>query len=289
MEIGPLLIMILALAGVVGLALGMFGGGGSILMVPLLSYVAAMPTKEAIATSLLVVGATSAVSLLPHALKGHVRWVQGLIFAATSMVGAYGAGLLAQGIPAQLLMIGFAVIMVGSARGMIRGRKERANASLPLRFFVPVGLGIGMVTGLVGAGGGFLIVPALALLAGLSMQHAVGTSLLVITLNSVAAMSGQLNALSINWTLALGLAAVAIVGSLIGMKISQKINDSALRRGFGYFVLAMGVFVLSQELPAPGGLILSWTAVTGGALLILCRMLPTLDIRCPLVAKVGGL
>ena len=117
MEIGPLLILAVALAGVVGLTLGLFGGGGSILMVPLLSYVAGMPGKEAIATSLLVVGSTSAASLIPHARKGHVRWAQGLVFATTSMLGAFGGGLLAESIPAQLLMLGFALIMLASARG----------------------------------------------------------------------------------------------------------------------------------------------------------------------------
>ncbi|MGO2081281.1 sulfite exporter TauE/SafE family protein [Glutamicibacter arilaitensis] len=288
MEIGPLLILAVALAGVVGLTLGLFGGGGSILMVPLLSYVAGMPGKEAIATSLLVVGSTSAASLIPHARKGHVRWAQGLVFATTSMLGAFGGGLLAESIPAQLLMLGFALIMLASARGMIRGRKNPGGASLLVWLFAPVGLGIGAVTGLVGAGGGFLIVPALALLAGLSMAQAVGTSLLVITLNSAAALAGQLNSVALHWPLAMSLAVTAILGSLLGARLSHRIAEHRLRKGFGYFVLAMGVFVLSQEVPAPGGLAIALIAVFAGLLMLLCRKVPALHARCPLAMKSGA-
>ncbi len=285
MEFGPLLVLALALASIVGLSLGLFGGGGSILMVPLLSYVAGLPAKEAIATSLLVVGATSAASLIPHARKANVRWKQGMVFAATSMLGAFGGGLLASGIPAQLLMLGFAIIMLASARGMIRGRKNTGSATQPLWLSAPVGLGIGMVTGLVGAGGGFLLVPALALLAGLSMQQAVGTSLLVITLNSITGLAGQLNSVALDWRLAAGLATTAILGSLIGARLSRRIDERALRKGFGYFVLAMGVFVLSQELPAPGGLVVVAVAALAGALVLLCNKIPAMGARCPLVLK----
>ncbi|MEF9981796.1 MULTISPECIES: sulfite exporter TauE/SafE family protein [unclassified Glutamicibacter] len=285
MEFGPLLVLALALASIVGLSLGLFGGGGSILMVPLLSYVAGLPAKEAIATSLLVVGATSATSLIPHARKANVRWKQGMVFAATSMLGAFGGGLLASGIPAQLLMLGFAIIMLASARGMIRGRKNTGSATQSLWLSAPVGLGIGMVTGLVGAGGGFLLVPALALLAGLSMQQAVGTSLLVITLNSITGLAGQLNSVALDWPLAAGLATTAILGSLIGARLSRRIDERALRKGFGYFVLAMGVFVLSQELPAPGGLVVVAVAALAGALVLLCNKIPAMGARCPLVLK----
>ncbi|HCJ53325.1 sulfite exporter TauE/SafE family protein, partial [Glutamicibacter sp.] len=146
----------------------------------------------------------------------------------------------------------------------------------------------GAVTGLVGAGGGFLIVPALALLAGLSMAQAVGTSLLVITLNSAAALAGQLNSVALHWPLAMSLAVTAILGSLLGARLSHRIAEHRLRKGFGYFVLAMGVFVLSQEVPAPGGLAIALIAVFAGLLMLLCRKVPALHARCPLAMKSGA-
>lgn len=267
------LIMTLAATVLVGLSLGLFGGGGSILMVPLLSYMAKMPAHESIATSLLVVGATSAATLVPHAFKKNVRFGPGVALAAASMIGAYAGGMLAKGIPAAVLMTGFAGIMIASALGMIRGRKQPAR-TLPGLLVLPIGLGIGLLTGLLGAGGGFLIVPALVLLAGLPMGQAVGTSLLVIALNSVAGVAGQAASAAVNVPLSAGLVAAAILGSLAGARLAHRINEKALRRSFGWFVLAMGVFVLTQELPAPAGIAV--LAVAGAASLLgtSCLVMP---------------
>lgn len=277
------LILTLAATVLVGLSLGLFGGGGSILMVPLLSYVAKMPAPEAIATSLLVVGATSAATLVPHAFKKNVRFGPGLTFAAASMIGAYAGGLLAKGIPVAVLMIGFAGIMIASARGMILGRKQPVR-KLSCWLFLPIGLGIGLLTGLLGAGGGFLIVPALVLLAGLPMGQAVGTSLLVIALNSMAGVAGQLNSVAVNWPLSAGLVATAILGSLAGARLAHGINEKVLRRGFGWFVLAMGIFVLTQELPAPAGIAVLTIAGAAGLLVAACRLVP----NCPLAFGEAG-
>ncbi|PQP53716.1 sulfite exporter TauE/SafE family protein, partial [Mycolicibacterium austroafricanum] len=152
-----------------------------ILTVPLLAYVAGMDAKAAIATSLLVVGVTSAIGAISHARAGRVQWRTGLIFGAAGMAGAYAGGLLARYIPGTILLIGFAVMMIATAIAMLRGRKTlhttETGHRLPVPKILAEGLIVGLVTGLVGAGGGFLVVPALALLGGLPMPIAVGTSL----------------------------------------------------------------------------------------------------------------
>jgi uncharacterized membrane protein YfcA len=161
------------LAVLVGISLGLLGGGGSILMVPLLTYVAGMEPKHAIATSLLVVGVTSAFAAVTHARAGRIRWRIAVLFGVAAMAGAYAGGRLAQLIPGSLLLLAFAVIMVGAGAAMLRGRKECApvnsRSALPITRITLLGVTVGTISGLVGAGGGFLLVPALALVAGLSM------------------------------------------------------------------------------------------------------------------------
>ncbi|QGU03323.1 sulfite exporter TauE/SafE family protein [Corynebacterium comes] len=252
------LIVVVLLAIVVGLSLGLLGGGGSILTVPLLTYVAGMDPKEAIAASLFVVGTTSVVSTFAHARKGNVQWRTGLIFGAASMAGAFLGGLLGGFIPGVVLMIAFALMMIATAGAMLRGRKKTASTGekkhLPLGKILAEGLVVGLVTGLVGAGGGFLVVPALALLGGLAMPVAVGTSLLVISMKSFAGLAGYLTSVSLDWPLILAVTAAALIGALIGARLTSVVPEQALRKGFGVFVLVMGVFVLSQELPQPWGL-----------------------------------
>jgi uncharacterized membrane protein YfcA len=242
------------LAAGIGVSLGLLGGGGSILAVPLLVYVAGLPAKEAIATSLLVVGATSAVGVIPHARGGRVRWRTGLIFGFAGMTGAYAGGRVAAYIPGGVLLTGFALMMLATAVAMIRGRRSRPDRpvphELPVLRVVVDGVVVGLVTGLVGAGGGFLVVPALALLGGLPMPVAVGTSLLVIAMKSFAGFAGYLADIPINWGLAAAVTAAAIVGSLLGGKLAGRIREDLLRKAFGWFVLGMGAFVLAQQLPA---------------------------------------
>ncbi|MFP5369635.1 MAG: sulfite exporter TauE/SafE family protein [Actinomycetes bacterium] len=249
-----LIAVTVALAVVVGLALGLLGGGGSILMVPLLVYVAGLEAKEAIAASLVVVGVTAAVSVVGHARAGRVRWRTGLLFGAAGMAGAFAGGFIGGHLPGQLLLIAFALMMVATAVAMIRGRRNvdpiKAHAELPVARVVIDGLVVGLVTGLVGAGGGFLVVPALALLGGLPMGVAVGTSLLVIAMKSFAGLAGYLATVPIDWSLVGAITAAAVVGSLLGARLVDRIPAEALRKGFGWFVLAMGAFVLVQQAPA---------------------------------------
>lgn len=248
-----MLTLTLAAAVLVGIALGVLGGGGSILTVPILVYLAGLDAKQAIAMSLFVVGVTSALGAIPHARAGRVRWRTGLLFGATAMAGAYGGGRLAALIPGTWLLAGFGVMMLATAVAMLRQsgtRPTRAPAEPPVLLVVAEGIVVGAVTGLVGAGGGFLVVPALALLGGLPMGIAVGTSLVVIAMKSFAALAGYLSTVHIDWSLALAVTAAAVAGAILGGRLAGHIPDHLLRKGFGWFVVVMGTFVLTQQLPA---------------------------------------
>ena len=264
------LILVLALSLLIGVSLGLLGGGGSILTVPILVYVAGLPAKEAIAASLFVVGVTSLAGVVSHARGGRVQWRTGLLFGLAAMAGAFTGGLLGGHIPGDWLLIAFALMMVATSLAMLRGRKDkgstshrRADGGLPLTRILIDGSVVGLVTGLVGAGGGFLVVPALVLLGGLPMSVAVGTSLIVIAMKSFAGLAGYLTSVTLDWPLVLGVTAAAVVGSLVGGRLAGRVPEGALRQGFGWFVLVMGGFVLVQQGP-------SWALpVVGGAVLVL--------------------
>ncbi|MEV7282326.1 sulfite exporter TauE/SafE family protein [Streptomyces sp. NPDC093111] len=246
--------LIVAVSLLIGVSLGILGGGGSILTVPILVYLVGQDTKEAIATSLFVVGVTSLAALIPHARAHRVRWRTGLLFGVFSMAGAYGGGRLAEYIPGTILLVAFALMMLATAYAMLRkprdgAKKARpAHRDLPLKHIAVEGLVVGAVTGLVGSGGGFLVVPALAILGGLPMGIAVGTSLLVIAMKSFAGLAGHLSGVTIDWGIALTVTAAAVIGSLIGARLAGRIPQDALRKAFGWFVVVMGVFVLAQQL-----------------------------------------
>lgn len=249
------LIIALLLAVLVGVSLGLLGGGGSILTVPILTYVIGMEPRAAIASSLFIVGVTSAAGMYHHAKAQRVRWKAGVTFGVASMAGAFGGGVTGGYVPGVVLMLLFALMMVTVATAMIRGRKGAstpAGEEARLRFsrVVVYGLLIGFATGLVGAGGGFLIVPALNVLGGLPMAVAVGTSLLVIVLNSFAGFAGYLFSVSLDWPVVLSFTSVAVAGSFAGAKLAGIVPERLLRKGFGFFVLAMGIFVLSREMPS---------------------------------------
>ncbi|MDZ4269201.1 MAG: sulfite exporter TauE/SafE family protein, partial [Mycobacterium sp.] len=238
------------------------------------AYVAGMDAKQAIATSLLVVGVTSAIGAISHARAGRVQWRTGLIFGAAGMAGAYGGGLLAQFIPGTVLLIGFAIMMIATAIAMLRGRKTvdtgDTNHRLPIPKIIAEGLVVGLVTGLVGAGGGFLVVPALALLGGLPMPIAVGTSLIVIAMKSFAGMAGYLASVHIDWGVALAVTAAAVIGALIGARLTAMVNPDALRKGFGWFVLTMSSVILAQEIHLAVGIAAAALTAIAGALYVAC-------------------
>jgi uncharacterized protein len=248
------LLLAFSLALVVGVALGLLGGGGSILTVPLLVYVLGVEAKSAIATSLLVVGVTASAALILHARAKRVQWRTGLLFGAAGMVGAYLAGRLAEAIPGVVLLVAFGLMMLVTAIAMLRGRSPSLDAEtsgpMPIGKVLLEGFAVGGVTGLVGAGGGFLVVPALVLLGGVPMHVAVGTSLVVVALKSFAGFAGYLGHASIDWTLAAVITSAAVIGSLFGAVWASRIPQRALRRGFAIFVLVMGILMLGGEVAA---------------------------------------
>nr|WP_088319418.1 TSUP family transporter [Kineosporia sp. R_H_3] len=269
------LTVVLALA--VGVSLGLLGGGGSILAVPLLVYVGGLDPHEATAGSLFVVGVTSGVGLLSHARAGRVRWRTGLLLGAAGMAGAYGGGRVSALVPGPVLLGAFALMMLAAAVGMLRGRRGGDTGREELRVPAAIGLGtaVGVVTGFVGAGGGFVIVPTLVLVAGLPMTAAVGTSLLVITLQSAAGLAGHLAGTSLPWPLVLAVTASAVLGSLAGSRLAGRIPADRLRRAFAALVLAIAALVLVEQVPAGAA---RWTAaavavtlLSAGALLATAR------------------
>lgn len=240
-----------ALALLIGLSLGLLGGGGSILTVPVIHYVFGVPAHDAIAMSLVVVGMTSIAALVPHARAGRVHWPMALTFGAASMASAYVGGRVGALLPEQALIAAFAVLMVVAGVAMfLRSRRELyARASTPgTARVIAIGLGVGMITGILGAGGGFVIVPALTLFGGLAMREAVATSLFVIAGNSIAGLAGTLQHASFDSRLALAVTGFAIAGSFIGTRIGKHISVRVLQRSFGWFVIAVGILVLAREL-----------------------------------------
>lgn len=198
-----------------------------------------------------------------------MQWRTGLVFGAAGMTGAYAGGRVAEFIPGQWLLIGFAVMMVATALAMLRPQREIDPADapdhLPTARVVLDGLVVGLVTGLVGAGGGFLVVPALALLGGLPMPIAIGTSLVVIAMKSMAGLAGYLSSVTIDWPIAAMVTAAAVLGALLGGPLAGRIPPQTLRRLFGWFVLIMAIMIGAQEAPAGAW---TWAVVALGAVLL---------------------
>jgi uncharacterized membrane protein YfcA len=248
--------LIISLSLAIGLLLGLLGGGGSILTLPMLVYLVHMEPKAAIATSLLVVGTTSAVAMISRTFRGEVCWKTGLSFGLAGMLGAYGGGRLAEFVPGHALLLLFAVIMFGTAFAMLDSSRKknvgdrsgpRCPTHLPILAIAFDGILVGGLTGLVGAGGGFLIVPALALLGRLPMQSAIGTSLLVLTLQSSAALAGHIQHVRIDLHLAGIIAVGTVCGSLIGGLLSGFVNGTLLRRLFGLLVMGVASYLIYRE------------------------------------------
>lgn len=238
---------------IIGLMLGLTGGGGSILTVPLLVYVVGFDAKIAIATSLLVVGLAGLAGVLAQSRAGNVYWRTGLIFGMAGMAGAYSGGHAAIFFTDAVLLLLFAGVMIASGTFMLRKKAPSAEIApvTPRRRnwfgFVGDGFVIGIVTGLVGAGGGFLIVPALALLGGLPMHAAVGTSLLVISMKCFAGLGGYITHVPIDVTSATVVSAFAIAGTMFGSRLSHAISGEQLRFGFGVFVLVIAAILIVIE------------------------------------------
>jgi len=248
-----------AFAALIGLSLGLLGGGGSILTVPVLVYVLGVAAKPAIAMSLPVVGVTSLVGSILHWRLGNVRVSTAVPFGLLAMTGAYAGARLATFMSGSAQLALLAVVMLAAAAAMLRGRRDAevdaaASPAAPrFALLVPVALGVGVLTGLVGIGGGFLVVPALVLLARVPMRQAVGTSLLVIAMNSGAGFAGYFGTVAIDWAFLAGFIAVAVAGALAGTALVRVVPAAALKRGFGVFLIVVGGFVLYMNRGALAG------------------------------------
>ncbi|MFO1407612.1 MAG: sulfite exporter TauE/SafE family protein [Steroidobacteraceae bacterium] len=248
--------MIAALAGAlaIGLSLGLLGSGGSILTVPVLHYLLGQPEKAAIGGSLLVVGIVAAAGTIPYALRRQVDWVNAARFGLPGMAGAWTGATLARFVPGPVQLGVFALVMLAAAGRMLAGPAAPASAAPRRDAVIAGGAAVGLLSGLVGVGGGFLIVPALVLLAGVPMSAAVGTSLAVIALNSAAGFARSLGVLeAAGQPLDLGvlgtIAVVGIAGSWLGQRLGRRLPQPALRRIFGGFLVAMGIFVAVDVAP----------------------------------------
>ncbi|MCX4736450.1 sulfite exporter TauE/SafE family protein [Streptomyces sp. NBC_01363] len=245
------LVVALAAGAVVGLALGGLGGGGSVLAVPALIYLLGFDPAAATTAGLLIVIATSLTGLVAHAREGRVRWRTGGLFAAAGIIPAAVAGALSVRIPSGALTAGFAVLAVVAAVRMLRPRGEPAPqagdgaSAAPAGRVARTGAGLGAVTGFLGVGGGFLVVPALVTVVAVPMTAAVGTSLLVITVNSTAALATRLaTPTALDWATIAPFTATAVLGAWDGQRLAAKVSTAALQRIFGAVLLAVAVFML---------------------------------------------
>ncbi len=252
---------------VMGLSLGIIGGGGSILTVPILVYLFSVDAVLATAYSLFIVGLTSLIGSFSHMKMGNIHWRTALVFGIPSILSVFATrSWLVPAIPDSLFTVGsleitksigllllFALIMLAASWSMIRKPKfETGAVPQPLAFNYPLilaeGAVVGVVTGLVGAGGGFLIIPALVLLAKLPMKQAVGTSLIIIAAKSLIGFTGDLKGDEIiNWNFLMIFSAIAVVGILAGSMFSKNISNEKLKPIFGWFILVMGVYIIIKE------------------------------------------
>lgn len=255
----------------IGISLGLIGGGGSILTVPVLVYLFGIEPVIATAYSLFIVGSTSLIGTFPKYKSGEVNLKTAIIFGVPAIAAVFVTrAFILPALPneiftigtfvvtkALLLMILFAVLMVFTSISMIKGKKtvlkkEASEQKFNYPLILLEGAVVGILTGLVGAGGGFLIIPALVILSKLPMKQAVGTSLLIIAAKSLIGFTGDLGNGTMDWTLLLSVTVLAIAGIFIGNVLSKKVSADSLKKGFGWFVLVMGVYIIIKELFFPG-------------------------------------
>ena len=251
----------------IGVVLGLIGGGGSILTVPVLVYLMAINPVTATAYSLFVVGTSSLVGALRNIPKKLIDFRTAIVFAIPAFIAVYlTRKFLVPAIPAEIftvfdftvtknigIMLFFAIIMVVASISMIRERDNGSNVEVQkVTYNYPLiiieGIVVGLLTGIVGAGGGFLIIPALVLMAKLPMKKAVATSLLIIAVKSLIGFIGDVENMEIDWIFLLIFTGISIVGIWLGVYLNNFINGKKLKKGFGWFVLLMGIYIIWSEL-----------------------------------------
>ena len=253
-----------ALGVLIGAALGLLGGGGSILAVPALVYGVGESVSEAVTTSLFVVGVSAGVGTLPRIRRGQVRWPVAAVFGAAGAGTAFAGAAVNHLMDPRVLLLAFAALMLAVSVRMLIGQVEprgacaapdgRVNWRSCLPKAVLAGAFVGFLTGLFGVGGGFVIVPALALLLGLEMASAIGTSLVIIVLNSAAGFAAHLRSTSVDWTVAVAFTAAAVVAALVAGRFGSRVDSDRLRRWFAWLVVAVAVFVAVAAVVSPSSL-----------------------------------
>jgi uncharacterized membrane protein YfcA len=236
-------------AALIGLSLGLTGAGGSIITLPVLVYLAGLPPKDAVGLSLFVVGAAALVGAVQRLRSGEIHLKAGLMFALSGMAGATGGAQLTPLVSGRVLMIIFAILMLVVAINMLRSSKIEPpiNAECrPVRCLL-AGLGVGMLTGFIGVGGGFLLMPALVRFAKLPLRVATGTSLAVISFNSAAGFVSHYGEAPPRWTMAFVFAGIAATGVMVGSNFAKRLPVARLRQAFALMVIATGTFVLWQS------------------------------------------
>ena len=244
---------------VTGLLLGIFGSGGSIITTPALLYLLNVEPKSAIAMSLGIVAVTASITALQHWRWGNVNLKITAVFGAFGVMGTYAGALLGVITPVVIQLTIFALVMYAAAYKMLKPKHQSVGAAavedcidsdvdrLQYTHIAIHGIAVGILTGVVGVGGGFLIVPALVLLSGLSMKQAVGTSLSIVALKSFAGFAGYASAVEIDYSLMAYFTGVAIVGSVIGSSISHRLPGKLLQRGFGIFLVFVASYILFKS------------------------------------------
>ena len=236
----------------IGGSLGLLGGGGSILTVPVLVYLIGQTPQVAVTTSLVIVGANSLMGAYFHRAQGTLNWRVALIFGGVGMVSAYLTASMSNELSPQLLMVLFAILMlmVGGLLLFRRAQSGLSSAELHIWKVVLGGVFVGAVTGILGVGGGFLIVPALVMLVGLPMHHAVGTSLLIIAMNSLAGVLGHMGHINLDLRIIVIFVISGFAGSYVGTLFSQHLDPRILRRAFAMLVIVLAVLLLADNVPA---------------------------------------
>ncbi len=263
-----MLILVLVAGAVTGLVLGLFGSGGSIIAMPSLMYLLKVPAKSAIAMSLGIVAITATLSAWDHWRRGNVDVHVALVFGLFGVLGTYGGARLGVLLPVLLQLTLFAFVMYAAAWKMLRPASTASPAAPGVPAAVAVaesgkvfgslgwgrmghiaahGIGIGVLTGIVGVGGGFLIVPALVLLSGLPMKLAIGTSLAIVAAKSYAGFAGYFGAVPIDWTTMASFTAVTVLGSFAGTRLASRFSQERLKRSFGLFLVVVATYILIKS------------------------------------------
>lgn len=240
----------LALGFVIGLTLGLLGGGGSILTVPALVYIVGLSPQAAVTASLVIVGANSLAGAATHRAQGTLNWTVALVFGGSGMVVSFLSAGLSRLVSSHVLLVLFALLMLAVGALMIL-RKTGGDEARPSRgwpVIVASGAGVGLMTGFLGVGGGFLIVPALVMLVGLPMRQAVGTSLIVIAMNSLAGFLGHLGGPPIDFGVVALFVVAGVAGALTGAQLARRANAATLRTAFAVFVVGLGIALLADNL-----------------------------------------